>query len=337
MGKPRIILSGGGTAGSVTPLLALAEHLHEYEVLFVGTQNGVERTIIGDTLPYASIPGGKLRRYMSFKNITDGAKIILGFFYSLVLLLRFRPKVVVSAGSFVSVPLVWAAWCCGIRTVVHQQDLQVGLATRLTQPFASVLTKAFADIRLHNAEVIGNPVRDLTPTTTDFAFDVLVPTILIFGGGTGAQAINEIVSEELCELANVIHVTGPRKNTSTISHPRYHVFEILGENMKEALAKADLVIARAGLSTISELAILGKPAIIIPMPNSHQEINAQFLDTHNAAFILHQSQITPASLVRDCEMLLQNPEQRKYFSQNISTLMPHTASETLSKIIRNTL
>ncbi len=337
MDKPRVLLSGGGTAGSVTPLLALAEQLPEYDLLFVGTKTGVERTIVGERMPYKSIPAGKLRRYTSIKNFTDGFKILLGFFYSLVILIRYRPKVVVSAGSFVSVPVVWAAWCCGIRTIIHQQDLQVGLATRLMQPFASVLTKAFTDIRLHNAEIIGNPVRNLTPTTADFTVDSSVPTVLIFGGGTGAQAINELVSQELCDIANVIHITGPDKNTSTISHARYHVFEILGENMKEALAKADLVIARAGLSTISELAILGKPAIIIPMPNSHQEINAQFLDTHDAAFILQQTQITQASLVRDCEMLLHSPEQLAYFSKNISELMPNNAAEKLATIIRDSL
>lgn len=330
----RIFLSGGGTAGSVSPLLAVAEHLHGYDLFFVGTAHGVERDLVGKRMPYLSIPAGKLRRYSSWRNITDVANIIYAFFYSLILLVRYRPSAVITAGSFVAVPLVWAAWCVGIRTVVHQQDLQVGLATRLTQPFASVLTKAFVEIPLHNAEVVGNPVRDLTPTTQDFTLDTTVPTILVFGGGTGAQAINELVSKELCDLANVIHVTGPNKNTSHISHPRYHVFELLNESMKEALAKADLVIARAGLSTISELSILTKPAIIIPMPNSHQEVNAKFLDKHSAAFILQQHQITPASLVRDCEMLLHNPEQLEYFSKNISSIMPHTAAEQLAQKIR---
>lgn len=327
----RIFLSGGGTAGSVMPLLAVAEHLPNLELHFVGTQYGVERSLIPHTMRYHAIMAGKLRRYMSWRNVIDPLYVAFGFLQSLWLMMRYRPAAVVSAGGFIAVPVVWAAWLTGCRSIVHQQDIQVGLATRLTTPFAQVVTKAFPDIALAGADWIGNPVRDLTPTTQTFSIDEQYPTVFIFGGGTGAAAINDLVTADLCEFTNVIHVTGNGKTKAKLTHPRYHAYELLHDEMKEAYAKADVVVARAGLATISELASLGKPAIIIPMPNTHQQINADYLNLHNAALILNQTQLTSELFTQKLKNLLENPQQQKQLSENIHELSQPTAARVLAE------
>lgn len=332
-----VFLVGGGTAGSVIPLLAIAEHLADVQMYFVGTKRGVERQLVPVTMSYFTLPAGKLRRYFAWQNFTDPFKIITAFFKSLYLVLRYRPKAVVSAGSFVAVPMIWAAWCCGVPVIVHQQDLQISLTTHLTAAFATVLTKAFADIKLGGAEWIGNPVRDLTPTTQSIRTDRTAPTIFIFGGGTGAQALNNLVTEQLCRFANVIHVTGLGKKTYSINNARYHQFELLNEEYKEALAKADIVVARAGLGTISELAVLGKPAIIIPIPHSHQEYNASFLKQHDAAIVLDQTSLTSESFTQAIKTLLEDTAKQKQLTHNIQQLIKPQAAEILANKTRDVI
>ncbi|MDP3970273.1 MAG: UDP-N-acetylglucosamine--N-acetylmuramyl-(pentapeptide) pyrophosphoryl-undecaprenol N-acetylglucosamine transferase [bacterium] len=330
----RVFLTGGGTAGSVTPLLAIAEELPNDEVWFIGTKYGVERELVGEKLKYKSVPAGKLRRYFDARNFIDPFIIMWAFLVAVVFLLFKRPAVVVSAGSFVSVPVVWAAWLLGIKNVVHQQDLQVGLSTKLMKPFASDLTKAFNDIPLQGAVWTGNPVRDLTTTTDNINIDSEFPTVLVFGGGTGAIAINELVIEQLCDEANVIHITGEGKSGPSINHVRYHQYDLLKEEMKEALYKADVVVSRAGLATISELAVLGKPAIIIPIPNSHQEINAEFLKKNNAAKIINQNELTAKIFTKEVMDLLRNETELNKLQTNIQELAKSDATQQLVKIIK---
>lgn len=324
------MFSGGGTAGSVTPLLAIAEQLTNHDLYFVGTKTGVERSLV-KRMTYLVLPAGKFRRYASLRNLVDPFVIIYACFKAWYLLLKVMPDVVVSAGGFVSVPLVWAAWWCNIPVVVHHQDIRLSLATRLMKPFASVLTEATK---------IGNPVRDLTVTTNDFKLDSTVPTVLIMGGGTGAQAINNLVSPALTEFANVIHVTGPGKSSkhsassSSLQRPqRFNVTELLTDSFPEALHKADLVVSRAGFGTITELAALGKASVIIPMPRSHQEDNAKWLEDHQAAEMLLQDTLTPDSFAAEIKKLLQDKTKLSQLRSNIQTVLPPDATKTLCQII----
>lgn len=338
----RIFLTGGGTAGSVSPLLAVAEEIKrlqsDTQLWFVGTTHGVEREMIAAAqsrvdMTYLSVPAGKLRRYWDWRNLVDPFTIMAAFVKAKYFMMRYRPDAVVSTGSFVSTPLIWAGWLFGKRTVVHQQDIEVGLTTKLTKAFATVLTKAFADTPLAGAEVIGNPVRDLTPTTNSIQLDKTYPTVLIFGGGTGAQALNDLVSSTLCEFANVIHVTGQGKSGPHIEHQRYHSYALLNEEMAEAYAKSDVVVCRAGLATISELAALGKPAVIIPIPGTHQEKNADLLTRNNAAIVLDQTTVTPESLADRLHNLVNNPVQQATLSKRITQILPDQAAHTLAKRI----
>lgn len=316
----RVMFSGGGTAGSVTPLLALAGQLTGHQLSFVGTATGVERRLVKD-LTYVTLPAGKLRRYWSWHNVVDPFIIVYAFFKAWALLLKQVPDVVVSAGGFVSVPLVWAAWWCNIPVLVHHQDRRMSLATRLMKPFATVVTQATE---------IGNPVRSLTVTTNALTVDPTVPTILIMGGGTGATAINNLVSTQLCEQYNVIHITGTNKMDHTITHARYHPYALLTDAMAEALQKADVVVCRAGFGTISELAALGKASVIIPIPQSHQEANAQWLEQQAAATVVTQTALTPQKLMDAIQTAF---EQRDQLQAKIKHVLPENATHTLCQII----
>lgn len=336
----RIFFTGGGTAGSVTPLLAVAAKLTGHELFFIGTKTGVERKLVPESIHYLAIASGKFRRYWSWKNLVDPVIILFAWFQSLYLMAKYQPDVIVTAGSFVSVPVVWAGWMCNVKVVVHQQDLQVGLATKLMAPFAAIKTKAFQDIPFAG-QWIGNPVRDLTPTPSTLhplpSPNPSYPTVLIFGGGTGAQAINDLVSPALTEFANVTHITGSNKPSAAsaplLRSPRYQHFELLTENFAEALHTADLVVCRAGLGSISELAELRKPAIIIPMPQTHQELNAQFLAKHNAAVILDQTKLTQESFTQTIKELLADKPRRTQLAESLHQLMKPSAAQTLALLI----
>lgn len=338
----KILLSGGGTLGSVSPLLALVEPLRAagHSVEFVGTANGPERLLVEQAgVPFHSMTGAKWPRYFTWRMLAVPFQLGIAKWQALSLLLQLKPDMIVSAGGFVSVPLVWVGWALRIPSVVHQQDLRPGLAVRLMQPFVQCVTVAFEMSLRHfparKAVWTGNPVRDLTPTTNAIQVDAAVPTVLIFGGGTGAQAINALVSPALCEFTNVIHVTGKGRDVTKFTHPRYHKFEFLGEEMKEALAKADVVVARAGLGTISELAALGKPAIIIPMPHTHQEQNAELLREAGAAVVLNQSDLNPTSFAESIRWLLQHDDEQAALGAAITSLQKKRAVQNFIDVLLN--
>jgi UDP-N-acetylglucosamine--N-acetylmuramyl-(pentapeptide) pyrophosphoryl-undecaprenol N-acetylglucosamine transferase len=224
-----------------------------------------------------------------------------------------------------------------IPSLIHQQDVQLGLANFLMTSCAAKITIAFKESAKHfpasKTTWTGNPVRDLTPTTKSIVLDSGMPTVLIFGGGTGAQAINQLVTEQLCLSANVIHSTGTGKIAHPITHARYHSFEILQEEMKEALAKADVVVCRAGLGTITELAALKKPAIVIPMPDTHQEHNAKLLADARAAVVLDQRQLTAEKLSAAVVYLLNDHAKQGELSHNIAQFYRSDAAGRIAEIV----
>ncbi|MEK7539872.1 MAG: UDP-N-acetylglucosamine--N-acetylmuramyl-(pentapeptide) pyrophosphoryl-undecaprenol N-acetylglucosamine transferase [Patescibacteria group bacterium] len=337
----KVLFTGGGTLGPVSPLLALVPELRDQgvEVEFVGTPDGPERQPVEQAgLKFYTLQAPRLRRFWSVHNLGIPFSLIRGLGQASRLLGQINPQVIVSAGGFVSVPLVWMGRLRGIPAIIHQQDLRPGLANRLMQHQAKVITVAFESSKIDfpkskRVEWIGNPVRDLTPSTHSLHLDQQFPTVLIFGGGTGAQALNALVGKSLCEQANVIHLTGAGKKGPNFQHPRYHQFEFLGEDMKEALAVADVVVSRAGLGTISELAALKKVALIIPLPSSHQEDNASWLEAHDAAVVFEQSKLDPDRLTRNVTRLLTDQPLRTKLSKNISKITRPDAAHRLVEII----
>lgn len=329
----RIIFTGGGTLGSVTTLLAVAPLVQKagFELLWIGTHAGPERSLVEAAgIPFTAITAPKFRRYLSWRHILMPFELVAGCYQSLRFILKHKPVAIVSAGGFVSVPVVWMGWVCKVPALVHQQDMQLGLAnflmTQCAERFTVTFEESLKQFPAKKTTWTGNPVRDLTPTTDAIQLDTTVHTVLVFGGGTGAAGLNALVGKALCDIANVIHVTGRGKAGSALTHPRYHAYELLGEEMKEALTKADVVVCRAGLGTITELAALKKPAIIVPLPGTHQLHNAEVLQKRNAAIVCEQSALTQATLADRVRALLSDTQQQKTLSKNIGAL--HTPNAT---------
>lgn len=327
--------------GPVVPLLAVVPELLKLraEVVFVGTPDGPERAPVEELgLPFYTLRAPRLRRFLSAQNFLIPFQLMSARQAANQLLQQLHPQVIVSAGGFVSVPLVRVAKREHIPVVIHQQDIRPGLANRLMQKQANTISVAFEsslnDFSSHKKVVwIGNPVRDLTPTTKAIPTDPQYPTILIFGGGTGAQSLNHLVSPSLCQTANVIHLTGKGKTGPDIQHPRYLKYEFLGEEMKEALHKAEVVVCRAGLGTISELAELKKVALVIPLPNSHQEDNAAWLEAHDAAIVFDQAKLDPDRLTRQVNRLLTDQALRSKLSKHIAHITRPGATQRFAQII----
>ncbi len=330
----RILFTGGGTLGSVTPLLAVTKKIQEdgHQIYFVGTSFGPERILVeAQNIPFHRLVAPKLRRYMTWRHFVLPFELVVSFFQAWRTLSRIRPDLIVSAGGFVAVPLVFVGWLRGIKSMIHQQDLHPGLANKIMAPFAKEITVAFerslSDFTKGKATWVGNPVKDLTPTTNSIIIDSAYSTVFIFGGGTGAQAINELVTKEICEIANIIHVIGKGRGGGTFSHPRYQVYELLNEEMNEAYAHADIVVCRAGLGTISELATLSKPAIVIPMPGTHQEANTEMLEEYDAAVVLDQRILTPQLFQKEVATLLHNTEKQKRLGKQIHLLIKENSHQ----------
>ena len=313
----KIMLSGGGTLGPVMPLLAIADELRrknpEVTLTFVGTHEGVEEAYVrAHKLPFQSMRSAKLHRYTTIKNLAQPFNFIIALWQAFRILQKEKPDVLITAGGYVSVALHYAARTLKIATMVHVQDSDVGLANKVMMPFADLVTCTFQEtaelLKRYGARHTGNPIRpilfrgDKDRAIARFHLDPDRKTVLVFGGGTGALRLNMMIAEitpTLVKEFQIIHITGTGKNTSV---PRfttqqeeqkkhYHVFEFLmDEEMADAYKVADIVIARAGLSSISEIASLKKAAILVPMPNSHQEFNAQYVAHKEAAKICEEGE-----------------------------------------------
>lgn len=350
----KICLSGGGTGGSVAPLLAIYDELkndNKYEFIWVGTKNGIEREMLKNKkIKYFGIYSGKLRRYFSWQNIIDLLKINIGFFESIYLLLKEKPDALISAGSFASVPLVWAGWILRMPIVIHQQDAQAGLANKLMAPFAKIITVTFEKSLKkfgERAVWIGNPIRkelfDVKITKSE-AYSKLglhkeKPVLLVLGGGTGALAINEFIEKNLDELTKfcqIIHITGKEKKLVNSENINYFSFEFLDTfGLIKVFTAADIIISRCGMGVLTELAYLGKPAILIPMPDSHQEKNAEIFAQKNAAIVLNQKKITNEDFTASIKNLFSDKNLQDKLSKNIQKVIKKGANEELAKIIKS--
>ena len=321
--------------GSVTPLLAIVDALRaagrEIDYLWLGTKHGSEHYAVDKAnIEFKGIDSGKLRRYWSWKNFTDIWRFKKGFWQSLWIMLRWRPRVIITAGSFVSVPVVIAGWMLRIPIIVHQLDYKPGLANKIMAKFAIKITvtlvKSLKDYG-NKAVWIGSLLRQTILNEQDykearqfFGLDKDLPVALVLGGGTGAIAINELIEgglEELIRFCQIIHLTGYDKaNIGQIDN--YNSFKFLhDEDMATAYAAADLVICRAGMGTLTELSYLGKPAILIPMPNSHQELNAKAIQGKNAAIVLDEHKLTSHELVDIIQEVAYSKKLLKQMSDNI--------------------
>ncbi len=347
----RIILTGGGTGGSVAPLLAIAEEIRkqksETEFLFIGTKKGQpEKEMIKNyNFTFIGIICGKLRRYFSWQNFLDIFRIKIGILQSIFILKKFRPDLIIGAGGFVSVPVIFSCFFLKIPSLIHQQDIIPSLTNKILSPFVKKITVSFEkslnDFCKNKTVLTGNPVREMIMNgdkeraIKKFNLERNLPTLLFIGGGTGAQKINELILKTLPELTKfcqIIHLTGKGKlkiENSKLEINRYYPHDFLTEEIVDVYAVADLVISRAGMNALTELAILGKPTIIIPIPNSHQEVNAKYFAEKKAAIFLDQKELTSRKLVNEIKGLLNNQEKRKNLEENIKKIMPTEAAQKI--------
>lgn len=343
----RILFVGGGTAGPVTPLLAVMRELQRRDpdasFHWVGTYKGPERALIArEHIAFTPILSAKIDRFFSLRNFIAPLLFIASCWQARRILKDERPNVIVAAGAFVSVPVVWMGKLMKIPAIIHQLDVRPGLANKLSAPAAKAITVTFPsslkDFSETKTTCTGAPVRPeiLIPKTNVLPLRTDKPVVLIFGGGTGAQAINEFTAssiDELTQHAQIIHITGKGKGSGKIDKPDYHPFDFLAEEMGEALHKADIVVTRAGLGTFLELAALKKPAIVIPIPNSHQEDNAAMLWEAQAAVVLDQTQLSPQEYANKIVSLLNDRQKQAQLSANITKFyQPDSAVKIVDKI-----
>lgn len=343
----KIAFTGGGTMGPVTPLLAVWEAWKKIdssvEGIWVGTKRGPEREVVeAQGLPFFTLPVSRLPRYPSLEWLTAPFTFLFACVKAVRILSFQKVDLVASAGGYTAVPMVYAAKFLGVNVWVHQQDVELTKTTKLTVPFADLVTVAWERNRNDlgdRVKLVGNPVRpSLLRGSRERAYEEFKiskhkPTVLVVGGGTGSVWINATVDGivgDLTAQANVIHLTGRGKGIDS-RHPDHHVREFVDHEMADALAVADVVVCRAGLSTITELAALSKAAVIIPLPDSPQQANADMVA--DASVVLAQRHTTPQQLFEAIHALLHDePRRRDLGAKMHGKLRTHVADELVEML-----
>lgn len=320
----RIVFTGGGTAGHVTPNIALIPKLKElgYEIFYMGSYDGIERKLIEDfDIPYYGIATGKFRRYFDPKNFSDPFRVIKGMAEARKYLKEIKPNVVFSKGGFVSVPVVRAASFLKIPCIVHESDMTPGLANKLCIPVAKKVCCNFPETLklLPNEKAIltGSPIREeLLKGNKEAAyelcgFDASKPVIMVIGGSQGSAAINQAVRDALPELLTdfqIVHLCGKEKMDNLLLTTKgYKQFEYIKSELKDIFAMADIVISRAGANAINELLALKKPNLLIPLPSStsrgDQLLNAKSFESQGFSIVVDEDDLTTKLLVEKVQEL----------------------------------
>ena len=308
----RIILTGGGTAGHVTPNIALLPRLKElgYDIHYIGSYTGIEKELIEQFgIPYHGISSGKLRRYFSLQNFTDPFRVLKGFGEANKLIKSLKPDVIFSKGGFVSVPVVMAGKKCHVPTIIHESDMTPGLANKLSIPSATKVCCNFPETLEHlpkeKAVLTGSPIRqELLSGSKEaaLAFCGLTPdkpVILIVGGSLGSVAVNNAVRAILPELLkefHVIHLCGKGKTDESLRNLKGYVqFEYIKQELKDLFALCDIVISRAGANAICELLALHKPSLLIPLSanasRGDQILNARSFERQGFSVVLEEEEL----------------------------------------------
>lgn len=347
-----IVFTGGGTLGPVTPLLAVKSAIKashpDARFSWIGTKDGPEgKFVAASGVEFHGVDAGKFRRYFSWKNFSDPFLVLKGYAESKRLLKKLAPDVVVSAGGFVAVPVTWAAGNLGIRVHIHQQDIRPGLANKLSLPKATSVSVAFekslADFAGKHPVWTGNPVRAELFTGSKekarelFGLESGLPTVLVIGGGTGSTGLNSLVQGSLpalTEKVQLIHLTGAGKAAPVAGASfRYHQVEFLTDDMRHAYAAADMVVTRAGMGVLTELAALGLPAVIVPMPGSHQEENARFFESAGAAVTIDEAATISKMFAEKVLELLAHPERLETMRSAMRGLTKPDAAVAVAALI----
>lgn len=323
----RIILTGGGTAGHVTPHIALLPRLKElgYDIQYIGSYTGIEKELIEPFgIPYHGISSGKLRRYFSVQNFTDPFRVLKGFREAHKLIRQLKPDVIFSKGGFVSVPVVLAGKRCKVPVIIHESDMTPGLANKIAIPSAAKVCCNFPEtlksLPEGKAVLTGSPIRqELLSGNKIAAMDMChftsdKPVILVIGGSLGAVAVNNAVREALPELLKdfqIIHLCGKGKMDESLKDVEgYCQFEYIKNELRNLFALADIVISRAGANAICELLALHKPNLLIPLSanasRGDQILNARSFERQGFSLVLEEEQLTKETLLNAVKTLYEN-------------------------------
>ncbi len=347
----RIVLTGGGTAGHVTPHLAVLPHLKEkgYEVHYIGTKNGIEQQMMGglEGVSYHAVQSGKLRRYFDWKNFTDPFRVIAGAFQSAHLIGKIKPDVCFSKGGFVSVPVVIGAWLHGVPVLCHESDLTPGLANKIAAKFAKKVATTFPEC----AEALGKKgVFTGTPLRPELfsgkredglalcGFSGEKPVLMMMGGSLGAQKVNQALREalpKLLEKMDVVHITGKGNlDESLMTLPGYKQFAFISEELPSVFACADYVLSRAGSNALCEFQALKKPMLLVPYPKGasrgDQILNAASYEKRGLSHVLPQEKMTAETLYQAIERMT---AEKDTLIRNLESAPPADGTEKILKFI----
>ena len=344
----RIILTGGGTAGHVTPNIALLPRLQElgYDIHYIGSYTGIEKELIEQFgIPYHGISSGKLRRYFSTQNFTDPFRVLKGFGEANKLIKTLKPDVIFSKGGFVSVPVVMAGKRRHVPTIIHESDMTPGLANKLSIPSATKVCCNFPETLQHlpkeKAVLTGSPIRqellsgDRKAALTFCGLSEEKPVILVIGGSLGSVAVNNAVRSILPELLKdfqIIHLCGKDKiDESLKSLDGYVQFEYIQGQLKDIFALTDLVISRAGANAICELLALHKPNLLIPLSanasRGDQILNARSFERQGFSVVLEEEELNNDILLKTIRDLYQKKDAY------IESMKQSSQQDSINKII----
>lgn len=320
----RIVLTGGGTAGHVTPNIALLPGLKErgYDIHYIGSYNGIEKELIQQLgIPYHGISSGKLRRYFSLQNFTDPFRVLKGFGEAKKIIKELKPDVIFSKGGFVSVPVVIAGKQCHVPTIIHESDMTPGLANKLAIPSASNVCCNFPETLEHlpkgKAVLTGCPIRqellsgDRNAALKFCGLSGNKPVLLIIGGSLGSIVVNNAVRSILTELLkefDIVHLCGKDKTDESLKDLKGYVqFEYIQQELRDLFALADVVISRAGANAICELLTLHKPNLLIPLSanasRGDQILNAHSFERQGFSIVLEEEELNSDVLLSSIQKL----------------------------------
>lgn len=349
--KKKIVFTGGGTAGHVTPNIALFPFLEKegYESFYIGSYNGIEKRLIEDfNVPYYGISTGKLRRYFDLKNLSDPFRVIKGYTQALKILKEIKPDIVFSKGGFVAVPVIRAAAALKIPCIIHESDMTPGLANKLCIPVATKVCCNFPETTKYvpsgKAILTGSPIRSELTTGSKLAalelcgFTANKPVVMVIGGSQGASSVNVMVREALPKLLEnfqVVHICGKDKvDNLMLTIPGYKQFEYLKADLKDVFAMADVVVSRAGANAICELLALKKPNLLIPLQvgsRGDQILNAKSFEEQGFSMVLRED-------FTDCDILTEKIyelyENRQMYIDKMSQSGQMNSIDTIVNLIK---
>lgn len=355
MSKYKIIMTGGGTAGHVTPNLALVPSLIEegFEIKYIGSRDGIEKDIITKSnIPYYGISSGKLRRYFDVKNFTDPFKVLKGVGEALKILSKEKPDVIFSKGGFVTVPVVIAASMKKIPVVAHESDITPGLANKLASPFCDKLCVTFREslqfVKNNKGVLTGSPIRKEILTGSkqigkeicEFKDDKEI--ILVMGGSLGSKVINDAIRESINNILkynNIIHICGKGnldKNLENISG--YKQFEYVSEDLKHLMHAADYIISRAGANSIFEFLALKKPTLLIPLSKNasrgDQILNANSFKKEGFSLVMQEEELQKEGILKGIKML---KESKQDLIKNMNQSNMSDGVKEIVKVIKSSI